>query len=197
MPNNLMDYIDSTKSHVTRLILFNSIKTGDPIIDTLLTTVILSLFSWIVTWGYENHIDRIFYNFSLDDIKSFIFKKNTIIIEGRRSAITVTYSYSCNISSAYSDRFKAIWNYIINNIDNNNSIFTIKENHTNYQSAGIDGNDRRKTSDTFMVYQNKHFIIDNYIYAKTEIEHESDKDDKENTSVKIDKITIYIFNNYK
>jgi len=30
-----------------------------------------------------------------------------------------------------------------------------------------------------MVYQNKHFLIDDSIYVKAEIEHESDKDDKE------------------
>jgi hypothetical protein len=191
MPNNLMDLIDSTKSHVTRLILFNSIKTGDPIIDTFLTTIILSIFSWFVTWLYDHQIDRIISNFSYDDLKSYIFKKNTIIIEGRKSSITSSYSSVCNISSVYSNRFKAVWNHIINNIDNNNSIFTIKENHTNYQSSGVDSG--RKILDSFMVYQNKHFVIDKDIYAKTEIEHESDKDDREKTSVKTDKIIIYIY----
>ena len=192
MPNNLMNYIETAKSHAVRFMLFNSIKTGDPIIDTFLTTFILGLFSWIVTWLYDHQIDRIIGNFSYDDLKSFIFKKNTIIIEGRRSAVTSCFSYACSISSAYSDRFKAIWNYIINNIDNNNSIFIIKENHTNHQSSGIDG-DRKKILDTFMVYQNKHFIMDKNIYAKTEIEHESDKDDKEKMSVRTDKIIIYIY----
>lgn len=194
MSNNLMNYIDSTKTHVTRLILFNSIKTGDPIIDTFLTTIILSIFSWFVSWLYDNKIDRVFNKFSYDDLKSFIFKKNTIIIEGRKSSITSSYSSICNISSVYSNRFKAIWNHIINNIDNNNTIFTIKENHTNYQSSGSD-NERKKILDTFMVYQNKHFIIDKdeEIYAKTEIEYESDKDDGKKMSVKTDKITIYIY----
>ena len=192
MPQNLMNYIETAKSHAVRFMLFNSIKTGDPIIDTFLTTFILGLFSWILTWLYDHEIDKIISNFYYDDLKSFIFKKNTIIIEGRKSSITSSYSYACSISSVYSDRFKAIWNYIINNIDNNNSIFTIKENHTNHQSSGIEC-DRRKILDTFMVYQNKHFIMDKNIYAKTEIEHESDKDDKEKMSVRTDKIIIYIY----
>jgi ATP-dependent 26S proteasome regulatory subunit len=187
-----MDYIETAKSHAVRFMLFNSIKTGDPIIDTFLTTFILGIFSWFITLLYDKQIDRIISNFSYDDFKSFIFKKNTIIIEGRKSAITTSYSYTYSISSAYSDRFKAIWNYIINNIDNNNSIFTIKENHTNHQSSGI-ASERRKILDTFMVYQSKHFIMDNNIYVKTEIEHESDKDDKEKMSVKTDKIIIYIY----
>jgi hypothetical protein len=192
MPNNLMQYIDSTKSHVTRLILFNTIKTGDPIIDTFLTTFILGIFTWFVSWLYENQIDRIITNFSFDDLKSFFYKKNTIIIEGKKSSVTSCYSLMYNISSVYSDRFKAVWNHIINNIDNNNSIFTIKENLSNCQSSNIDYN-RQKIEDTFMVYQNKHFIIDKNIYAKTEIEHESDKDNKERMSFRTDKIIIYIY----
>ena len=70
-----MNYIETAKSHAVRFMLFNSIKTGDPIIDTFLTTFILGLFSWIVTWLYDHQIDRIIGNFSYDDLKSFIFKK--------------------------------------------------------------------------------------------------------------------------
>ena len=194
MVSNFMDTIESSKNHVIRMMLFDKIKTGDPIIDTFLTTFILGLFSWFINYIYDAQIDTYFYNFSTDDIKSFIFKKNTIIIEGRRSAITSSYSCSQTISSAYSDRFKAVWNHIIKNIEHNKTIFKIKENHSNYQSS-VSNNieDRRKTSDVFMVYQNKHFLINDSIYAKAEIEHESDKDDKEKMAVRTDKITLYIY----
>ena len=192
MPNNIMDAIESSKTYVTRTLLFNQIKTGDPIIDTFLTTIILGLFSWFVSFIYDNQIDRFFTNISVDDIKSFFFKKNTIIIEGRKSVITS--SYSQNISAAYSDRFKAIWNHIIKNIENNKSIYKIKENHTNYQSSVSNRNDdRMKNSDVFMVYQNRHFLLDNCIYAKAEIGHESDNDEKAKTSVRTDKIILYIY----
>jgi len=192
MPNNIMDAIESSKTYVTRTLLFNQIKTGDPIIDTFLTTIILGLFSWFVSFIYDNQIDRFFTNISVDDIKSFFFKKNTIIIEGRKSVITS--SYTQNISAAYSDRFKAIWNHIIKNIENNKSIYKIKENHTNYQSSVSNRNDdRMKNSDVFMVYQNRHFLLDNCIYAKAEIGHESDNDEKAKTSVRTDKIILYIY----
>jgi SpoVK/Ycf46/Vps4 family AAA+-type ATPase len=182
-----MDSLESSKNYVTRTLLFNQIKTGDPIIDTFFTTIVLGIFSWLFNWIYEN-LDIIFNNFSIDDIKCFFFKKNTIIIEGRRSTITL---YTQNISAAYSDRFKAIWNNIIKHIKSNKTIYKIKENHTNYQSSQNEY--RRKNSDIFMVYQNKHFMIDNLIYAKAEFDHEYDKDDKEKTSLKIDKITLIIY----
>lgn len=194
MPNTIMNAIDSSKDYVTRTLLFNQIKTGDPIIDTFLTTFILGIFSWLINWIYDNQIDRIFTSFCFDDIKSFFFKKNIIIIEGRRSAITSSFSYTQSISAAYSDRFKAVWDHIIKNIENNQTIYKIKENHTNYQSSVNNINeDRRKISDLFMVYQNKHFLIDDNIYSKAEIEHESDKDDKEKMSVRTDKIILYIY----
>ena len=43
-----------------------------------------------------------------------------------------------------------------------------------------------------MVYQNKHFLVDDCIYAKAELEQESDKDDKGKSTVRTDKITLYI-----
>lgn len=57
-----MDSIDTTKNHVTRMMLFDKIKTGDPIIDTFLTTFILGIFSWLVNLIYENQIDKIVSN---------------------------------------------------------------------------------------------------------------------------------------
>lgn len=192
MVNNFMDRIDSTKNHVIRMMLFDKIKTGDPIIDTFLTTFILGLFSWFINYIYDMELESYFSNFSTDDIKSFFFKKNTIVIEGRRSVSVSLYSQ--NISSAYSDRFKAIWNYIIKNIENNKTIFSIKENHTNYQSSvSTDGENRRANADLFMVYQNKHFLVDNSIYAKVKLDHETDNNEKEKLNVKIDKITLYIY----
>ena len=194
MPNTIVDAINISKSYVTNMILFNQIKTGDPIIDTFLTTIILCIFSWSVNLIYDNQINRLFSNFCFDDIKFFFLQENTIIIEGQRSAITSCYSYTQNISAAYSDRFKAVWNHIIKNIENNKSIYKIKENHTNYQSSVSSNNDdRRKNLDVFMVYQNNHFLIDHFIYAKAEIQHESEKDEKEKTNVRTDKIILYIY----
>ena len=192
MPDSLMDYINTTKSHVMRLILFNNLKTGDPVIDAILTTTVLSIFSWSVTWMYENNIDRFMSNFSFDDIKSYFCKKNTIVIEGRRSSTTSAFNNGYTVTSAYSDRFKSIWDYIIKNVKTNNTIFKIKESHTNYQVSNK-FEDRQKTQDIFMVFQNKHFLLDKDIYVRAITEHESDDDKNEKKSIKIDKISIYIY----
>jgi DNA replication protein DnaC len=190
MPS-FMETIDSTTSHVTRMILFNHVKTGNPIIDTFLTTFILGCFSWIVSSLYESGIDRCFSNFSIDDLKTYFYKKNSIVIEGKRSSTISNYNSSLCVCSAYSDRFKALWSYIINNIEKNKTIYKIKENHSNFQSSNRF--DTRKNHDMFMVYQNKHFEIDDDIYVRADIEIENDNNEKDKTNIKTDKITITIY----
>jgi hypothetical protein len=191
---DFMDYIETTTAHVTRMIMFNTFKTGDPLIDAVITTTILGCFSWFVSWVYDNGIDMYIKNFSFDNIKSYFWKKNSIIIEGKRSSTISTFNTALCVSSAYSDRFKSLWHYIINNIETNNTIFTIKENHTNFQSSRKERyEDARKNYDMFMVYQNKHFEIDKNIFVKADIEIENDSNEKEKTSIKTDRITITIY----
>ena len=192
MFSTLMNYIETSKTHVVRLVLFDKVKTGDPIIDSFLVTLILGIFSWVVSWVYEN-IDINFSNLSFDDFKTIFLKKNTVIIEGCRSSTASSYLCTYNISSAYSDRFKAIFDYIINNVSKNTTIHKIKEFHTNFQSSISSNEHKRKNIDFFMVNQNEHFYVDNDIYFKINILNEADKNEKDKISVKVDRIIIYIY----
>ena len=188
-----MASIHSNYENINRMILFNIFKTGNPVNDAIISTIIVSGIGYIVNYIYENGIDKILFKISFDDFKSIFFTKNTIIIEGKRSSITSSYSMTYTTSSLYSDRFKALWNYIISNIDRNNTIHRIKEAHTNFQSSSNDCDERRKNYDIFMVCQNKHFIIDNDIFVKSEFEQEETRDDKDKVNTKTDRITIYIY----
>jgi SpoVK/Ycf46/Vps4 family AAA+-type ATPase len=191
--STFMDSIDSAKSHVTRMILFNTIKTGDPVIDAFLTTFILGCFSWLITWIYDTRLDIYFQNSVLDFFENYFYKKNCIVIEGKRSSVVSSYNNSLNVCSAYSDRFKALWNYIIDNIEKNKTIYKIKEHHTNFQASTEKYEDARKNYDMFMVYQRQHFEIDKNIFVKANIEIENNNDDKEKMNIKTDKITITVY----
>jgi len=191
LTQSLIDSIGTSTTHVTRMIMFNKIKTGDSIIDAFLTTFILGCFSWIVTWMYENKINKYLENFTFDDIKMFFCKKNSIILEGKKSCSVSVYNSAMCITSAYSDRFKAMWNYIITNIDKNKTIYEIKENYINHQT-GSSINDKNSFN-MFVVYQNKHFEIDDNIFVKADIIFENDDNQKEQIRIKTDKITITIY----
>lgn len=171
--------------------LFNYFKTGNPAFDAIFSTITISVFGYLITYVYETpFLSNIM---SFDDIKYLFYKKNSIIIEGRRSSITSCYSYTQSISSSYSNRFKAIWNHVINNIEKNNTIYKIKEAHTNFQASTSENETKKCNLDIFIVFQNKHFIIDENIFVKAEMELEETRDDKEKVSSKTDKITINIY----
>lgn len=194
-PMTLMESIDITKNHVTQMIMFNKIKTGNPIFDAFITTIILGCFSWLMSWICDNRIiEKYLYNITIDNLKTLIYNKKSIIIEGKRSSTISAYNGgSMYVTSVYSNRFKALWNHIIENIETNTTIFKIKENYTNHQSTEK-YDEKYKDYTTFMVYQNKHFQIDDDIYASADIDFENDSSsEKDKLHVKIDKITITIY----
>jgi hypothetical protein len=190
---DIMSIIKSNYNEITRLTVFNFLKTGHPVYDAIISTLIISLLGYIVNYIYDYSLHESLLKLTFHDIKSWFLKKNMIIIEGKRSSITSSYSLSYNVSSLYSDRFKAIWNYIINNIEKNDSIYCIKEAHSNFQANAGNYDNKNKKQDIFMVFQNRHFKLDNNIYVKAQIEQEHSSDEKDKTNTKTDKITIYIY----
>jgi ATP-dependent 26S proteasome regulatory subunit len=186
------DLIHSNYSNVTKMTIFNYFKTGNTVYDTIISTIFISAFGCIINYIYDNRLDRLLFKLSYNDVINWFLKKNMIIIEGKRSSIISAFNSSLQTSSIYSDRFKAIWCYIINNIDRLSTVYSIKETHSNFQSSD-DLGDRRKNLDIFMVSQDKHFELDDNIFIKSEIEQEEERNEKEKSSSRTDKITIYIY----
>jgi chaperone BCS1 len=189
---NFFNLIYNNYIHVIRNIFLNYFKTGNGYLDTLLPTLFFSILTIITNYLYENEYDKKILNLNYDYLKSLIYKKNNIILEGKRCSTTSSFTHFLSVSSLYSDRFKAIFNFIILNIDNMNDIYQIKEVHSNFQSSeAIE--DRRKNLDIFMVNQYRPFKISKDIYVKVNTEQEETRDDKEKMNSKIDKITIEIY----
>ena len=191
-----VNILNSNFNNILKMTIFGYLKTGNAALDTIISTIIISCFGYCINYMYENNFNKILENMAMSitscGIKVLFFKKNCLIIEGKKCFSTCAYTSISNVSSIYSDRFKAIWYYIITNIDNNTSIFQIKESYSNLQSSSH-VNDKRSTLDIFMVYQNTHFKIDENIYAITSIEQEETTDEKLKSNTKTDKITIKIY----
>ena len=187
---NFLKMIYGNYNNIVRITIFDYFKTGNPMFDTVISTIIISCFGYIINYMYENEIDKIMTNLSIDDIKCCFYKKNCIIIEGKKCLTSNLYGTSM-VTSIYSNRFKAIWGYIIEHLEHNNSIYQIKESHTNFQPSS--DSFKKKSLDIFMVFQKKHFKIDDNIYVTNSIEQEDTRDDKDKSSIKTDKITIKIY----
>ena len=101
-------------------------KTDNVIIDSILSVIAMSVIGYIMNYIYEYRLDRLLTSLSFDKIKCLFYKKNVVILEGKKSSTTSAYSHTLTTTSSYSARFKAIWNYIINNIEKNKTIYQIK-----------------------------------------------------------------------
>jgi DNA replication protein DnaC len=191
----MYDFIDTlynNYTNVTKMTIFNYFKTGNTVIDAIISTIVISIFGIMINVISDRGIINTFSNFSFANIKYFLYKKNCVIIEGKRCYATSGYSLNCHTSSLYSDKFKAVWKYIIDGIDNNETIFQIKEAHSNFQSSSTN-NGEKKIVDMYMVFQNKHFKIDDNIFVNAIIEQEDSRDEREKIATKTDKIIIKIY----
>ena len=178
-----------TFSDSFKFYILNYFKTGNFFIDTITTTFILSIFGFLFNYFYDDFIPSML---NIETIKNIFYKRNIIVLEGKRSCTTGSYSNGRQfISSSYSNRFKALIEYIIQNIENNKTIYSIKEIHHNVENDSF----KQKTSENiFMVNQYKKFLIDKDIFIEIKNEKEDDSNDKtEKINIKTDKITIKIY----
>ena len=167
-------------------------KTDNVIIDSILSVIAMSIIGYIMNYIYDNRLDRLLTNLSFDKIKCLFYKKNVVILEGKKSSTTSAYSHTLTTTSSYSARFKAVWNYIINNIEKNKTIYQIKETSSNYDSTAKYREDK-KQEDIFIVFQNKHFLIDEDIFVHSEIEKDEGNQKEEKIITKTDTITLKIY----
>jgi len=177
--------------------IFDNFKTGNKIIDMIISTIILSFITYSIQLVNNNLHFLIFSmkSFDYDYFKSCLYKKNTVEYDGKIGLTTTYYDNNLNQTNTFSDRFKALWFYIIENISENNTINHIKE----YSFDNYSKNNKRDLG-IYMVIQNTQFLIseEHQIYAYTKIfneDQEDDKNSKNNNSkkVKFEKIIIQLF----
>jgi hypothetical protein len=126
------------QGNVFNMILFDKLKTGDPILDGILTTVILTGITFLFQYINNYLLDFIDFLKSINPDYSGWFKtKYTVEYDGKIALTTNFYDSRLNQSNSFSDRFKSLWLYIIQNVGDNHSIKMIKEfsleNPSNYR----------------------------------------------------------------
>jgi len=183
--------------NILNMIVFDKLKTGNAIYDTFITSFIIMTITYISKFINDNVSNFI------DTIKStefefigWFYHKNIVEYEGKIGLTTTYYDNNLNQTNSFSDRFKALWFYIIENINNNGTINYIKE----YSFDNYSKNSERDFG-IYMVIQNTKFLIskEHQIYAYTKITNEDKEEDKnsKNTNTKsiskLEKISIQIF----
>ena len=175
-----------------KMILFDKLKTGDPILTTIILSFITFLFQYLN--GYLLYFIDLLKEFNFD-YQSWFQKKYIVEYDGKIALTTNIYDSRLNQTSLFSDRFKALLRYIIENVEHNKTVNRIKEYSFENPSKNIDYTDR--DLGIYMVTQQDKFVISEKlgIYAYTSINsetQESDSKDSKQTS-KFEKITIQLF----
>ena len=189
--NNLYNTLKTNYDSSLRMIIFDKIKMNHPVIDTILSTILISLFGLLINFLTEA-LNKHNYKAILNGYLSIFFKKHKIILEGCKSQASSIYGAQV-VSSAYSNRFKAIMHYIINNVDKNNTVYEIKEEYSNYVSDSENEKNHHK-HDFFTISQTRSFEIDKYIFVQTSSVNDDIGENKQGHGAgKTTTITIQIY----
>jgi hypothetical protein len=178
--------------------LFDYFKTESPVFNAIITTFVLSLMGYIARQVQDFDFQNINTSFSIIHLKYLLYKKNIIILEGKKSTYSSGYEKNICVSSLYSDRFNDMLNLIMNTFENNPSVYEIKELGGSSLSHGESKGFTDYLKELFLVTQKNAFLINNqlkiYALVETYTENHEDKESLNSKNpVKIDKFVIKIF----
>jgi len=171
--------------------LFSYFKTDNPILNAIVSTLLFTVMSYFSKFAYDSFSNKQLVNIS-DLVKSCIFKKTSIVFEGKVNFIIAKYEMTPFISSSFTDTFKALLKDILNNVSNNQSVHEIKEYITSKRHHG-----KPIDEDMYIISQNRDILYDKdlKIYANIDISTEHTEGDKKNSAMNTDtiKITLYSY----
>lgn len=174
---------------MSNLHFFQHFRTGNTIVDTILSSIALTLIGAVInTTSSNTFFQDIFKNWNMMAIRFYMFKKNCVILEGSKTNHISSSDNGYSMSTVGSNRFTAIWDYILENVDTNRDIYQMKEMYSNYSVLYK----RYISTNQFMVIQDKHFQIAKDIFAFSTITKE-DIDMQGGKKAKIEKITVNIY----
>ena len=165
--------------NIFNMIIFDKFKTGDPIIDAIMTTIVLTFFTYLFQYFNGKIMDLIYILNDLKyDFKSWFNRKYIIEYDGKIALTTNFYDSRLNQTNSFSDRFKALWKHIIQNIGDNDSINFIKD----YSFVNPSYCDEEKRDlGIYMVIQKNEFLISKklgiyaYTYISSEVQENENK----------------------
>jgi len=180
---------------IVRMNVLSSMRTNNSFIDLLLSSILLTLFSYFISKISDFGIDINLYNIG-DKFKSLFYKKNVLIFEGKRNTLHVFGSTV--VTSTFTDRFKSLWEDIMSNIYNNNTVNEILELNS---SLDTDNKEKNDDSNMFIVSQKRKFLynkeleiygIANVFLDKSQYKEKNEKNEN-SSNIKTDRITIKLY----
>ena len=181
----MADIINLAYDNTIKMFMYDTVKTNNPAINVMLSTIMIAIVGFISNYLNGVTLSSIMENITNYELIYHIgFKRpNTITLEGKFSSSS---NGILRVTSHCTDRFKAISNYIVNNIDSNKTIHKIKEYSSNFVDYEL------KTECILMVSQKRYFCIGENIFARS-ITQNDDTENRDKSINRCEKITIEIY----
>jgi len=171
--------------NIIPIILFDKIKTENTVVDTIVTTLCISVFGYGLSYIQNMlNVDKLINIYNVINIFGAPYK---IKISGKNCSNPTPYG-EFYVSAAYSDGFNAILDYIVKNMDKAENIKEIKELFSNNTL-----HEKSQGKAQFIVSQMRDFSIDPDIFIRIQNKKEDIEDSAKKTQFQIENITIEIF----
>lgn len=186
-----MDTIERTFQDSLKMTAFSAMKTNNPILDGILTSIVIGAITYLCRMGYNMRDGYTNIYEILNEIKALFYTKNTVKFQGRHNYAVYKYDPAPTISNSFSDSFKALLHDVISKSNTNTSIYEIEE----YIASKRCHLENSTTTEMYIVTQKKPFLYnkDLEIYAVMNIITEETDSEKKSGSVKINTITITLY----
>jgi len=196
--SSFLGQAQSSISDMIRFSLLHSITSrntdgkGTNVYDTLHLVAIFVLISMLSNVSLSSTLTSSYMRVR-DSIKSFFFRKHIIKIRAQTTTASTVYNVKPHVTTIYTDDFKALWSYILNNIKTNSGIYELKE-IKNMIRVYANEDSYFQTEGTYIVSQKEHFVLDEDlgIYAYTNEDCER-TDEKVFSTTENYEITIYSY----
>jgi hypothetical protein len=183
--------IQNTFHEAAKISLFSYFKTDNPFLNTILSTALFAGITYALEIVYECFANKRRIHV-YDKIKSTLFTKNSIVLEGKLNFVIAKYETAPAITSCFTDSFKAVLKEILNNASSNSSVHKIKEYMTSKRLYG-----KSADEDMYIISQKKDILYDarRKIYANIDIFTEYTEGEKKSSTINTDiiKITLYSY----
>ena len=168
-----------------RFSLFSYLRTGNPVVDGIVSALLLGAVSYILNNLYLFNFQ--FYNV-WDNIVSFFYKRYSIRFEGKYSYIINRFDIHSTITGNFTDSFKAIFEKMMGDISNNLTVYEVKECTMTKQYT------ESKGKEIFIICQRGRFLFDRHlqIYALVDSYREDNSEKKGGSEASITTETIIV-----
>jgi len=190
--SDISNILASTNRSMFNMLLFDLFKTGNPVLDSIGVTILIAFVTYAFNYFnmYLPHIFKYLEQFNL--LSLFMKKKYMIEYNGKICIGTSVYNIVPTQTELFSDNFRALCEYILNNITSNDTIYSVNEIRLQ-RARYIEDSDKN----SYIVNQHDGFLISKELEIYGNVVVQQAQNDKKRESsddnLKVENINITLY----